>query len=118
MNILDMFADEMNRTYSVYALKEELDADDEVVQGWEAVSSLSNIQCAFYTGSAANRLVSDRYKTKATGVVISEVHSVPDMAKLVLNTGEEFIVLHADNVMEQDEVLVLTVGTENYGESV
>ena len=118
MSMLDDFQGEMNRTYSIFPKLTGLDGDDEVQQGFEAVATLTGIQCALLTGSASERLTADRYKTTASGTVFSEVQTVPDGAKLVLDTGEEFSVIHAENVMEQGEVLQITVGAVDYGTEI
>ncbi len=118
MSMLDAFDDEMNKTYSIFPKETGLDADNEVIEGFADTATLTAIQCAFYTGSVAEKLMADRYKTEAAGVVISEVQDVPDSSKLTLNDGREFIALHADDVMEQGEVLVITVRSPDYGQSI
>lgn len=115
MNMLSAFAPEMNRTYSVFVKDTALDADDEVIEGYISIASLRNIKCAYFTGSAAESLISDRYKTTASGVIISKVVTIPDGAKIVLDNGLEFSVIHPDDVMFQGEVLVITVKAEDYG---
>jgi len=118
MGFLSDFSEEMNRTYSVYPKLTTLDGDDEVNEGFAAVATLTGIQCAYWTGSAAENLISDRYKTEASGVVVSSIGTVPDGAKIVLDNGLEFIVVNADDVMFQGDILVIAVKAVDYGTTV
>ncbi len=118
MGILEYFTEEMNRTYSLYPKFQTLDGNDEVVEGFVASPTLTSIKSAYYTGAAAEALLSDRYKTKASGVVISTVQAVPAGAKIVLDNGLEFTVIHADDIMMQGEVLAIAVQAVDYGSSV
>jgi len=116
--MLDAFAPEMNRTFSVYPKGNGLDGDGEIIQGFVGAPTLSGIECAYYTGSAAESLISDQYKTVASGVIISRVVDVVKGSKIVLDTGEEFAVIFPDDVMMQGEVLVITVGSPDYGSNI
>lgn len=112
--LLDDFDEEMNRFYSVYE-KLGLDADGEVQSGFSTTPAVLNQQCMYYTGSAAESLVADRFKTSISGVIISEVIPIADGAKIVLDTGEEFGIVNADDVAKQGEVLVIAVKAVNSG---
>jgi len=118
MAFLDCFDAEMNLTYSVYPKLTTLDSDDEVNEGFATKATLTSIKSMYWTGSAAERLISDRYKTVASGVVVSKIQTVPDGAKIVLDNGLEFIVLHADDVAFQGDVLIITVQAADYGTTV
>jgi len=119
MSILDAFVTEMNRTFSVYIWAATLDSNDNPVEGFSAGASMTGKKCAFYESSAAQSLVSARYKDKMVGVVICAPDvAVPDNSKLVLDNGYEYIVLHADDVMFQGEVLAIAVTTEDFGVDV
>lgn len=118
MGILACFKQEMNQTYSVYPKNTGLDSFDEYLQGFEATATIENQSCGYFTGSAAEALVSDRYKTQISGVIISEVVTVPDGAKIVLSNGLEFTVINADDILLQGEVLAIAVKAVDNGTSI
>jgi hypothetical protein len=119
MGCLDAFVTEMNRTFTTYLWGATLDSNDNPGEGYSTTKTVIDKKSAFYEASAAQSLVSARYKDKISGVVICEPNvTVADNSKLILDTGDEFKVLHADNVMFQGEVLVIMVTTDDYGVSV
>ena len=113
MGFLDCFKTEMNQTYSVYPYLTGLDSNGNPQEGFSAVASITNQPCGYFTGSSAERFVADKYRTDLAGVVISEVVAVPDGAKLVLSTGENFIVIYADDIALQGEVLAIALRRDN-----
>ncbi len=117
--LLDNFVTEMNRTFSSYILLDTLDANFNPDQGFSITASVTDKKCAFYEGSAAEHFVSDRYKDKLTGVIICKPDvTVSDDSKLILDNGFEYIVLHADDVMYQGEVMVIALRNEDYGVAI
>lgn len=118
-NILDAFKTEMNRTFTSYILSDTYDANYNPDEKYSTTAAVTAKKCAFYEASAAQSLVSARYKDKITGVVICAPDvTVADNSKLVLDNGYEYIVLHADDIMFQGEVLSIAVRTEDYGVDV
>lgn len=116
MSWLSDFTCEMNRTFSVYNLLSGLDGNRNPEQGHESTPSLVGAQAAFYEGSAAQRFVSDRYKTETVAVLIVDpIHTVPDGSKIVLDNGLEFLTIHGDDVMFQGDILVVALRSEDYG---
>lgn len=119
MSILDAFVTEMNRTFSVYQWGDTLDSNNNPAEGFSTTASITGVKCAFYESSSAQSLVSARYKDKLVGAVICEPNvTVPDNSKLVLDNGYEYVVLHADDIMFQGEVLSIAVTTVDFGVSV
>lgn len=114
MSYLDAFSDEMNRTFSIYP-KGGLDSDGEVTQGFSSTASVSNKRCMYWTGSAAENLVADRFKTQISGVIVCDVVEVPNGSKIVLDSGQEFGLVNADDVGFQGEALVIAVKAVNDG---
>ena len=113
MGFLDCFKTEMNQTYSVYPYLNTLDANGNPQQGFSPTATIENKACGFFTGSSAERFVADKYRTDLAGVVISEVAAVPDGAKLVLSTGENFIVIYANDIALQGEVMAVALRRDN-----
>ena len=119
MSLLDAFVDEMNRTFNTYEWADLYDDNYNPSEGYSTTATVENKKCAYYEASAAQSLVSARYKDKISGVVICAPDvTVTDDSKLVLDTGDEFKVLHADNVMFQGEVLVIALSNDDYGVDV
>lgn len=110
--ILNSFSDWMNKTISVYPKKTGLDGG-RPAQGFEITPTLTGVKCAFYEGSAAESLVSDRYKTKIDGVCVAYPGiTVPDGAKIAFNDGKVYYVVHADDVLSLGEALIIAVSQE------
>ena len=112
MSFLDDFSDEMNKTYTVYPYLSGLDANGNPQEGISTTATITGQKCGYFTGSAADKFVADRYKTDLSGVIISEVVSVPDGSRIVLNNGFTFITINADDIALQGEVLAIAVRTE------
>ena len=113
---LDCFDEEMNRTFSSYVWGGLLDSNDNPIEGFSTTPTVKNKKCGFFEGSAAQSLVSARYKDKITGVVICQPDvTVADNSKLVLDNGLEYDVLHADDIMFQGDVLAIALWNEDYG---
>jgi len=109
MDILNYFYSEMNRTFTLYPKKSGV-TGTRPNEGFEKTANLTDVRCAFYTGSAAEILTADRLKTVLSGVVITATGvTIPDGAKLVLDDGEIHYVIHADNPLNMNEVFVVTL---------
>ena len=119
MKMISFFKKEMNRTFTSYEHTTVLDSNNNPSEGYSSTASVQGKQCAYYEQSAAQSLVSARYKDRMVGAVICEPDvTVKDNSKLVLDNGQEFIVIHADDVMFQGEVLSIAVTTPDFGVSI
>jgi hypothetical protein len=112
MSILTFFKKEMNRTFSVYPKNTGWDGGSPA-EGFSDTATVEDAVAAIYEGSAAEKLVSDRYKTDLSAVAISYTGiSVPDGSKIITDDSRTFYCIHADDVMTQGEVLVIALKSE------
>jgi hypothetical protein len=109
--MLGYFTQEMNQTFTLYPYKSGIDDNGNPEEGISSTASITGQVCGYFTGAQAEKFVADRYKTDLTGVIISEVVSVPDGSRIVMN-GTNYIVINADDIALQGEVLAIAVRTE------
>lgn len=112
MSFLSYFQTEMIRTFDLFPKLDAL-SGGRPAEGFETVATLTGISAAYYEGSAAESLVSDRYKTIISGVVITATGvTIPDGAKLVLDDGTIHYVVHADNPLNLNDLFVVALRKE------
>ena len=81
---------------------------------------LATIKAIFYEGSSAESLVSERFRSEVVGVFVVEPAEaidgvgdpiqIKDNAKAtIISDGRVFRIIHADNIMDIDEVLLIPV---------
>ena len=112
---LSSFTDLMTQAAQVYTIVDTV-VDDEYTTVRQLTQTISD--CALYEDSSAVSLVSDRFKAETDAVIIM------DPSKLttdILDTdeidiaGRSFKVIHANNIMQLDDVLAVAV-QEDKGE--
>jgi hypothetical protein len=112
MSFLSYFQTEMIRTFDLFPKLDAL-VGGRPAEGFEPSATLTAVQAAYYEGSAAEALVSDRYKTGISGVVITATGvAIPDGAKLVLDDGTVQFVIHADNPLNLGDVFVVSLSAK------
>ena len=112
MSYLSYFQTEMIRTFDLYPKLDAL-SGGRPSEGFETTATLSSVNAAYFEGSAAELLVSDRYKTIISGVVITETGvTIPDGARLELDDGTIHYVIHADNPLNLDDLYVVALRKE------
>jgi len=107
---LNDFSKEMNKTADIYN-QSKVFSNGKFTTTYSLV--LSNVKCGFWTGSQAESLVGERFKTIIDGVIIIN----PDLVSSITITRDskitidstDYSVINADDVMFQGEVLIVGV---------
>lgn len=111
--ILENFADEMNQAVVIQKIETTIDADGNPI---DSTVSKPAILSAYYVGSSANSLISEKYKSVVDAVLIIDPNS-PDGYTIepydlaVLN-GKTYTVILANDVMFQGEVMVVGISEQ------
>ena len=111
MNILDAFPEEMNQIIEIYSIKKGYNPLNS--QTTSTTKLEKKVQAGYWTGSSAEQLVSERFRTQVDGVVVIkpndlEGYSINDSDKMVIS-GSEYNVIYSDDVMFLNEVLIVGV---------
>lgn len=76
-------------------------------------ASKGSASCCFYEGNSADRYISDQLKAEVEGIIIhvpSDVtFTIADQDDVTLDDGRSFVVVHSDNVGNQDGIYVVGV---------
>jgi len=91
---------------------EAKDASNNRVVTW---STIATTDCLFWQGSAAEAVVSERFKSQIEGVLIvdyDDYTAVADKDRVTIDSVV-YSILHADNIAYQNKVVVIAIEAYN-----
>ena len=112
MSFINSISTEEKVSIAFETRTESKDANNNRVVTW---SDNFTADCLFWTGSAADSLVSERFRARIEGVIIvdyDDYSAVADKDRVKIGSTY-YSVIHADNIAEQNEVVQIAVEKYN-----